>query len=678
MKHFISFQKLKGLYVPTADSNFSSEKLAHQINNELLVYGYYLSKDLFDRLSLKSESYLTELYTDLIGNIIKVSGNDQAKPIYKNFPETVFNTVYSNNSLGIVMNLWAGNQVNVIDSDVFEKEYALEVASLKEITAITENEYNDIFTNILYSNKSISSFDKTILEYFINSGVMFNFGKIKFKEIIAFVGKFLLESNVTKLPTKDATNVLRIYSAFSGGDEGLKENTKFKVPTARQRRVLLSTLDDCYNLEEAFKINQEKWKRLLFYLNPMTQENFYKYPNVNKYAYLVRNEAKKLKTFNSIVEGLISKRDASVLDVLQKNSGAFMRRLDHMVVLFGFDALKKWLATNPSILNLVTTYNFFTDRDQTQAGRGAILAGQGQSSVVTYGAKDALDSALVSRIKLALLDKIKTVKSADLAGKKVYIDRALYYTPMSMNNRASSLSLDGKPNGTVEQVGKDVKTIRMYIQWDQRNDIDLSGMLINKDGSVIKVGWNGSHNYNNGSVIYSGDNTGQYDKNAEYIDINLQKLPSDVEWIVNDARIYSGPRSFSGYNGGVRAGWMERDKPEANRDWVPKTVTHAQVLNNTSNNAYLMAYHVETRSVVYLDLAIGNNHVSTGADAVKMITFLNTFVTLDDGAPEIKWDKFNQGHILNVLAEDVVSEEKDADIVFSSDKTTWEMVAKYM
>lgn len=677
MKYLIPFQKRKGLYLELANSDNKNELLAHQINHELMTYGYVLSKDLFDRLSIQTEYTLKEVYTDLANGFKRVLGDgSKHEVIYRNFPQSVINMPYYEFAINAILHYWSCGTWRPEDAGYIEREFKIEAVKYKTINLLNKNQYDSIFTDILSSNSSISAFDKEVVDYFISSGAKFDFSTIKYKETAAYVGQRLLnDASVNILPTKDAVSVLRIYSAFSGGDEGLKENTRFKKPSKRHVRVLSSTLDASYNMEEAFKVYREKFLKLLFYLNPLAKANVMKYPNLAKYANLIRNKPKELRTFNSRVEELMNKKDESVLDLLKKRRGVFTRRLDHCVRLFGIKAINVWIDGNNDLSSLATAYNHFTERDKEQEGRGAILASASRSSVVTYGALEPLDSDLVSEIKTLILDKVRGMKREELKDKKVFIDRALYFRPLGINNRASSMSLDGKVKGTVESIPEG-KTIRLYVHWHKRYDIDLSALVLGSDNTYEKVGWDGSHRVD-ASIVYSGDNTGYANQNAEYIDINVNDLPKNTEWIITEARIFSGPENYRGFNPKTKAGWMLRDYPEANKHWLPETVEHSLVLDNDASTAYLQALHIPTRSLVFLDMSMGNSIISSAEDAVKMRMFLKTFVTFDSGDVEIKWDKINQGHILNAIAGEVVDSAEEADLIFD-ENTTLESVSSYL
>ena len=672
MKHFITFQKKKGLHVDQM-RNQTNEGIAHQINHELMKVGYMLSKELFSALASQNINTLTEVYTDLVKGITRVVGTDGYEPIYRNFPQSVLETPQMVLWIRAIVHYWSGGTWRPEDAAFIERETSLEVVNFKEVRLLTEGDYKGIFDAILYSGTSISKFDKEILDYAIESDTELldiNLGRIKFKETLAYVGRMMLDMNIDKLPTQNATDVLRLWAVYSGGDEGLKEKTRFKKPNGKQKTMLKNTLNACYNLEDSFKTYREMWLRVLFYLNPMASNNSVLYKNLFNYTDALRNTPKQLETFNAKVERLIRDKDIAIFDLLKPRMGVFTRRLDHLIRVFGKIAIDRYVENNITFLNATTAYNHFTDRDKVTEGRGAILASQSQSNLVTYEALAPLDTKLVGYIKSKLMGKLDTYKLSTLQGKKVFIDRPLFYTPLNQNNRASSLSLDSKVIGEAVPYNEG-KTLRMYVHWEGRSDIDLSGFVITKENQVQKVGWNS--NYAAGEyLVYSGDNTGYADKNAEYLDINTKKIPANVEWIITEARIYSGMRSYKAYNGKAHIGFMSVARPEANQHWQPKLLKNAKVLTSEAKTAYLMAYHVPTNNIVYLDMAMGENAVSSNDDALKMRMFLESFITLDDGA-DIKWDKLNQGHMIAMRATEIVDDPRQADIIFDERVTADEI-----
>ena len=672
MKHFITFQKSKGIHVVPSSSSRDSSNLVHQINHELMSVGYVMDRELFETLSTQKSKVLEDVYSQVVRGIKRVVPQGTFEPIYRNFPQSVMSMSHSEFVFNALTHYWSMGSWRPEDSGYLNRELKVEVVNYKKVTLLSYPKYLSIFSNILNSGASISGFDKECVDFYLdNHSSDVNLSKIKFKETLAYVGKRLIESEGSLslsdnkepvLPTKNATDILRIYAAYSGGDEGLKENTRFKKLKSSQRRLFRNSLDNCYNLEDSFKTYREQWLRVLFYLNPRQYTD--RYPNLGIFSEALRNSPESLETFNAKVERFIREKDTSIFDLLEKRAGVFTRRLDHLVRVFGKTAIQRYISLeNINFTNLVTAYNHFDGRDKEQVGRGAILASQSSSSLVTYEALAPLDSKLVIYIKGAIMNRLRDFKIDD--NKKYFIDRSLYYTPIAQNNRASELSLDSKVIGE-SSIYKGKKTLRMYVHWEGRSDIDLSAFCIDSDNNVIKIGWNSRHTAGE-YVVYSGDNTGLADKNAEYMDINVEEVPENIEWIITEARIYSGMRSFEDYNGKAHIGWMETNFPEENLHWQPKKLVNSRVLTSKSRNVYMMAYHPKTKSVVYLDMEIGSSSVSGSGDALKMRMFLESFVSLDDGK-SVSWDKLNQGHLLELRFPNTVSDLNVADVVF--DKNT--------
>lgn len=675
MKHFITFQKKKGIYLEAGTQPYSNQ-LPMQIQSELMKYGFMFDKDLFNFLGTQSEQVLTEIYSDLCKGLREVVGTGGYEPIYRNFPQSVQDMSYFEFAMNAIFHYWSEGYWRPEDAGYMEREFKLEPINYKELKLLTKAQFDSIFTDIVYSGSSISKWDKEIVDYFIDSNLApeLEFNKILFKETKAYIGKRYLESG-KELPIKSATDVLRIYSAFCGGDEGLKENTKFKQPKRSVKNSLLRTLDGCYDLEESFKNYRENWLRVLFYLNPLTKENSIKFPVLADFVKKLRNQPELLRTFNSYLEEALTNKDRKVFDLLKKRKGVFMRRMNQLIDIFGPSAIDEFKVLDPSFDQMVNLYNYFSDRDQEKE-RAVVLAGQSKSDVTTFGALKAMDPKIVESIRMKLMTGIYTrVKKTD---KKVFIDRALYYSPLALNNRASSFSLDSKAIGTVVKLPDDGKIVRCFVHWVGLSDIDLSGMCIDSKLKVEKVGWNGKHTLDK-AITYSGDNTGHSSKNAEYLDLNLNELEKlGIEWVIIDAKVYRG-NNYSKWQGeGVHAGWMMRKHPQSNSHWLPETLSQSMKLQSNSSSAYLMAVHIPSKNLVYLDVAqSGETIITNEKDALKMKVFLDKFVQLDDGSDEINWKKINQGHILNLLAVKVVDTKEEAELVFD-ENTNWETIARYM
>lgn len=673
MRHFISFQKKKALYLQPGDADNAA--LAHELNHELMAVGYVLSKDAFDAVASLDEERLTEVYRDLMTGIGQVVGGDGHEPIYRNFPQSVLAMPYQEFAINALLHYWSCGSWRPEDAESLEREFRIEAARYTPVGLLTKTTFERIFHDLLYGQVSLSAFDKACVDWFVDHGGAFDFAKIVFNETASHVGKRLLDSAVEVLPVRRATTVLRIWSAYSGGDEGLKENTRFKNPSKRQRAVLMRTLEGCTDLEDSLKSQREQWLRLLFLLHPTTARHRARYPRLADHVERLRNRPKTLRTYNGKVELAIAGKDPAVFELLAQRPGAFMRRLDHLVRVFGVEAFDAWLALKPRFDQLVTAYNHFSKRAEVQGARGAVLASAARSEFVAYKALEPLPKPLVERITEQLLNRLRRFEVGELRGA-VFIDPGLYYTPLATNNRASNLALDGNRVIGTSQVYTGGATLRLYVHWEGPSDIDLSGFAISRQNAVLKVGWNAAH-HAAGYIVYSGDNTGLSEKNAEYLDINTAAVPEDVDWIIVEARIFRGPSSFAGYGGTAHMGWMSRAHPEAGKHWLPKTLEHAIAMSSDARVAYLMAYHPRSKNIVFLDMSMGDDRVSTPQDAMKMRVFLERFVSLDEEGAAVSWDTLHQGHILELLAPEVTTDTAAAEVVFD-ERTTAEQVGHLM
>ena len=307
MRHFISFQKQQALYLD--GGNADNTALAHELNHELMAVGYVLSKDAFDTVASLETEGLSALYRDLVAGIRAVVGDAGYEPIYRNFPQSVLAMAYEEFAINALLHYWSFGTWRPEDVGHLQREFQIEAVDYTEVGLLTKTKFDRIFHDLLYGQVSLSAFDKACIDWYLDQGGELVFARISFKETASYVGKRLLDSSLEVLPILRASTVLRAWSAYSGGDEGLKENTRFKNPSKRQRVLLMRTLDACSDLEDSFKSQRERWLRLLFVLHPNTAEHRKRYPRLADHADRLRNQPKTLRTFNSRVESAMERKD---------------------------------------------------------------------------------------------------------------------------------------------------------------------------------------------------------------------------------------------------------------------------------------------------------------------------------------------------------------------------------
>ena len=685
-QHTITLVKRKGFYIKPSHDMMSAEQaersqvLVNKIQLELAQNGFVMNKLLHDTLSQCHESELSSLYEDLVVGLHWIIGGTGYQPIYYSFPEGVKNMSQEEFVINAIIYYMTNGAWKPEDASQIQRKTGVEPGKFKTLRLLDKSEFDSIFTDIIYSGNSISKTDKQIIDWFLdNTTASFNLDKIKFNETKAYIGTRLINTaNGNPLPIKSATTLLRTYCSYCGGDEGLKTPTNFKRPNPKQRESLRATLNQCYDLEESFKSYREPWLRLLWYLKTTSKINQTKFPELHKYSRLLREQPKLLKTFNARIEEAIATKDEDyTFGLLRTRKGVFMRRMDHLVRVFGIKALHEFLALKPSFSHLISLYNFFAQRG-TGASRSGVLASSDGNTMVQYKQSEELPEGLVEEILELLMNELKKIPKKLGA---TYIDKSLYQRPLASNNRGSNFNLTGVTIGTIELLPKG-QVVRAYVHWTGRSDIDLSGMIIAPDSNrpVVKVGWNGKANFED-SVVYSGDNTGTSSKNAEYLDIDIDKLQSkNVEWVIVDANIFSyrgggSPSTYANPNWTVKAGYMMRQSPNSREIFQPDTIANCINIESDAKVSYLMAINIPKRCIVYLDIAIKQSNITSNEDALKICDFLDSKISVPEEG--ISWKHIRQGHVLNLLSKQVIEDVNEAEHVFD-ENTTWETISKYI
>lgn len=139
--------------------------------------------------------------------------------------------------------------------------------------------------------------------------------------------------------------------------------------------------------------------------------------------------------------------------------------------------------------------------------------------------------ALVANLESQDIDEIK--------GKKVYIDEGIFDLSKSKIEITDKFVEGGYiTNGMALRIPEKAKYLRFFTYWNDENriDIDLHGITLNKNGESSHVGWNGR--YKDASLVHSGDIT--HSDASEYIDVNLKSAKkSGVESIQLNINSYT-------------------------------------------------------------------------------------------------------------------------------------------
>jgi len=727
MKNIIAFKK--GLFIPDLNDKgiLDSLQIVASIQAELMNLGYILSKDAFNILKDSSNKFCISYYNEIIPFLNKTLGNSKNyQPFYKNFPTQVMEMSDIELYLNAIIHYWSCGTWKPT-YELKERGYAFENVEFKEIKLGTEKDFTNIFTKLVSINQSLTEDDKEIVEWFIKN---YNVNKI-LPEVINFKETLcLLASNNVDVPIKTTTDVLRIATYMSGGDISLphipkvtinevrnnrkeyffnnlkesqikeRESFKFKKFNRKERKYLLGLLEKSNLDTSEMQIYLGRWLRLGEILHPGEYKNkfFITYITFDK----LRNQGKvidvkgqiesykyeKIRTFNSQVNQAFNKNFYNGVNLLATRPGEFARKLDWIIrncrskieinindVNF---VLNKFLKISNKISNkvLFELYKHFENRTKENYVRSIMIKGK-KSKMKILDPLPPLNIKIVDNIKNIIKEcLINKFKKYELLGN-VYIDENLKNIPLPFSMRSINTSIKTYIRGTRIPYNKDAKVIRPFIHWfDEKGneDLDLSVGFYDKNlNGITHISYTNLKD-NNLNSCHSGDVRMRQGACAEYVDIDINKCKeNNVRYAIVQVHNFQD-RPMHTMKDCV-FGLMEREFPESNKIFVPKTITNCMTISNESSTVNICIIDLENNCYIWADIECQNSGLSNFESTKD-----KTLDVLKSLTQDISFSVYD---LLKLHAEArgyLVFSKEEADIIFNFEDfyTDYAKIGTYM
>ena len=706
----IGLNRLNILAVPKGEGLSPKQKIVFL--SELANLGFRIQNpDLLDRTS---DSFLSD-YSSLIETLkIKRGGHVDYVPLFKGFPNDIpddqdyfLKRVFG--YLGNVLNLFSDdtklqNETKVPKwlFDIYEFgadpitqmqteelfDLAISEDSSKKLDSniewidlnlVYENELSDELTEYLkqltYSRSSIKEELHKDLESLLQ-----NFGTteidtdlIVFKETRALVLRYLWANQeydqVIRLASS-GVDMLRLFASLTETDVSLSDKIKFPKLSRKERKVLLEVLEESKSLVEDLKNYKDLWLEIGRYVHPF--EYAKQYPETAKAFDALRNG--RIETFASKTEKLMLVGQVnSLLKHLDKKPGVFARKLhevlrrfpnetDKILRSFGF-RIEKLEAKN-----LLIFRSYFLTINESEYR--SVINKRGKMKVVPNNAFAELDDDQVSKI-VELLEKglyAKLQKKESWKEKKAWIDPYLLNYTVPLQQRRASGGIITVGRGSRIRVDFE-KVLRLFLYWkesDRRTDLDLS--VIQFDENWQYLGHVSYTNLKSRGIVHSGDIQSAPHGAAEFVDISLGALASNVKYLAPQVHKYAG-NNFVEMD--CHAGWMMRT--EVNKDiktFDIKTVVNKFDLNGIGGYGIPFIVDLESHEVIITDLyvsgrAFHNNVEGSKTEVAVMCAQLANYTATRPTMFELA--KFN------VAARDaqLVNDKLEADISFGQNECTY-------
>jgi len=620
MNNSIYIRRKNRIFLDKEEDSLSDDCLFNLlINVESL--GYTFSPELISVVKTLSPLGLKHFYQQLILDLKEnVGAYVDFKPMYPNFPDQIKVTseqeLYSNAFWHYI-----GDAIGMRILPKYEKkerEQLHDRVELKVIGLGNVEDFNSIFTNLLSSKTSISDTDKKDVEWFIttyNSKVYsLTPNLIQHKEIMAFYIGCLLKYNIENAEkellkhSKTATDILRIATVLSDGDSSLTENTKFKSTSKRNRKLLLSALENIDSIAEDMLRYKNKWKRLGERLHPFEYKD--KFPKCFEAFDIIRNN-RPFETFNGSVEKyIITENLPSLIDLLKNRPGEFARKLDKLIrmtntpeeVIDTFSSIADRVST--TVLLQVLTH--FKNRNCPKELRTFFPKGNvGKAVAIDFNlpiiSQDICDT-IVSICKRELIAKFSKRKPLG----KVYLDEKLkkYTVPFAMRSASKALKTISRGSKIDLPEGD---TLRFFIYWKDgksRTDLDLSALGLDEESSCkMTIAY---YNIKEIGGYHSGDITSAPNGASEFIDIEISAcLKKGIRYVLMSVNSFTNqpfcdlPYCF--------AGFMIRQYANSGEIYEPLTVENKFDLSANSRVAIPLIIDLYERSVIWVDLSLKSN-----------------------------------------------------------------------
>lgn len=685
-------------------------------------FGYTFSEKLIEHLGYTSKIEIFKLHKEILEILSDAIGqNAKSKLIYPNFPQQLMEMDESEIYLNSLMYYLSGGKIKP-EYEKIERTPLLDSFELKVIDLGSKEDFQTILTNLLSSKGSLSEKDKEDIKWFINNMDDVRAllpTKIKFKEILTYTTPLLMgkEDEYLLSQYKTATDVLRLATAMSDGDISLSTNTKFKSFSRKERREILSLLENCSSIEEDMNRYKDKWIRLGERLHPGEYKRFKK---ANIAFNKLRNNI-KIDTFASKLEASYREKNLEkVVELLSKRPGEFGRGLDRALRLsYKLDKDFKDKRVN-RIIDIISSldYEVHDDlvgeldnlksiakdinnyREDKIINAFQLVAHKMPSSLLlqirehfkhrfsnefnvrvfqpkggrarTFGMTNKLtplNRPTCEKIISICEQNLKDIYSKREPLKKVYIDDELKKFIVPMSQRNASKGLRTVARGSRIGVNAESKALRMFIYWkeptDVTIDIDLSAVLYDKNFNVIsEIGYFDLIDTRL-NCVHSGDFIEAPEGASEFIDIDVEMVKKyNIKYVAMILNSYTEvpfneiPECF--------AGIMEREYPSSGEVYDARTVKSKIDISSSSQIAMPIIVDVENRELVWSDITVSKseykriNNVRTNKN--PLIYNMKSIVNI------IKPNIFDLIRLNAEARGEIVESKEEADIIFSVDE----------
>ena len=627
----------------SSKKTISDEQLATICSN-IVYYGYTLSKNALKTLKNLEAKKVDDWWRETEKTLKEITGahkNVDKYVVYKNFPQEVLEMSYCEYWIKQIL-MYIGLPNEIFTEEEKERKSLFEGKKLKVLQLADEKTLTTIFSSLLSASVRWTKDQSKAVLYLIEEDLKFNVKNIPFKENFVLVAKTLIDKNI-KIKISSAMDILRLAIGLSEGDITLKTNTKFRSFSVKERKYLLTQLENSSNLEADLARDENRWKKFLYGLHPNDfKKEFLIVCKLNDKLY-----HGQVSSISGKIHSLIAKEDKKALELLSEFPGEFVRRLQKTIDVFGQKAVDSFIGIldKLTVIQLLKIQKYLKTisyrKFRTFAPKGNWTKLQVHNNNISIKLSYVLEisKAIDKRLKNVLNEKLST---------GVNLDDDTDFVRLQTND--NELCPYGR--GTTFFIPKNINFIRTASYWatpEQYGNVwyDNGWNFFDEQWSPVgTVCWS-SVNLGSASV-FSGDPTSSKTKDGkacQMIDLYIDKLIEyGARYAVWNILCYN-KKSFDEAQE-VFASLQWGEKPQEGKLFEPSRSQLSFQLKGKNLTKYIAYIDLVERKLIYVDAnlyGVVNSAVSNEKILQEkfpaFLEYLNTLPTVYDLFKNVKKNK---------------------------------------
>jgi hypothetical protein len=335
------------------------------------------------------------------------------------------------------------------------------------------------------------------------------------------------------------TDVLRVACQVSGGDASLVTPTRFRAFRRRERRILLTALNEVVGASPAklgdVARHAERWKRLGERLHP---HEYHEWPHAREVFAVARGERRVPNLAGRAEAAIRAGAVGPAASVLSAAPGLLLRSADRLLRLASASERTVVVEAVTGALGSASGRVLCSLREHVgnrlTPASVRMYANRSRRAWVGPDGRPPLPAELVTELS-SLLD-------AEISARMPKLERPLVVDPevldvaLPLSGKAAEGGFAVLPRGSRTSVSGEL--LRFFTYWRQANrrtDYDLSALLLDDEFHPAgQVSWT---NYHHDGVVHSGDITDATSGATEFIDVPLTVVGN---YVVPQVYIYAG------------------------------------------------------------------------------------------------------------------------------------------